>query len=256
MKYEKITKKDIEFYNKNGYLILEDVYTKDFVKVFLSAIRRHANKDFAAIINPDRFETLMEYDERPKSDITIEEIKHTSDLCKNIFSNKYIIDVLRALLESDVVGLSSQMIFKEANSTYCKQAWKPHQDNRYIDNPNGKYVTVNWFLRKANRENGGIYVYPGSHKLPILPAPHQKSFREEPGSKPGRECAIPDEFINKKKDLNLKAGSIVILHGNCIHGSYENNSRRSRPWYSTCYIAKGEYYNIGRSSKRVEINFD
>ena len=147
------------------------------------------------------------------------------------------------------------MIFKEAYSSYSSQAWLPHQDNRYIDNQNAQYVTANWFLRNADPENGGIYVYPGSHKLPLLPAPDKKSYRENAGTNPGRECQIPQEFQNKKKNINLKAGAVVILHGNCIHGSYSNNSSRSRPWFSACYITSGEYYNVGRSSKRIEINF-
>tara|TARA_E500000331_G_C17128864_1_gene657263 strand:+ start:213 stop:983 length:771 start_codon:yes stop_codon:yes gene_type:complete len=256
MSYGKISQNDISFYNENGFLILENVYTKEFTKRFLQSIRRHANKDFAAIINPDRFETLIESDERPKSDITIEEIQETSNLCKEVIANKIVIDALRNIQGSDIVGLSSQMIFKEAYSSYSSQAWRPHQDNRYIDNKNGQYITANWFLRKSEPENGGIYVYPGTHKLPLLPAPHRKSFREDPGSNPGRECEVPEIFLESKKDLVLSAGSVVILHGNCIHGSYANNSNRSRPWYSSCYITRGEYYNVGRNSKRVEIDFD
>ena len=49
--------------------------------------------------------------------------------------------------------------------------------------------------------------------------------------------------------------SVVFLHGNCIHGSYPNNSDRSRPWHSNCYITKGEYYNIGKSSQRRATEF-
>ena len=129
------------------------------------------------------------------------------------------------------------------------------QDNRYIDNKNGQYITVNWFLRPVNKENGGLYIYPGSHRLPLLPAPDKKSYREDPNDNPGRECEIPEEFIDKKIDLILPSSSVVFLHGNCIHGSYPNNSDRSRPWHSNCYITKGEYYNIGKSSKRTAIEF-
>jgi len=64
------------------------------------------------------------------------------------------------------------------------------------------------------------------------------------------------DFFNKKIDIKLNANSVVFLHGNTIHGSYSNDSERSRPWYSTCYITKGEYYNIGKSSRRVEIGFE
>ena len=47
---------------------------------------------------------------------------------------------------------------------------------------------------------------------------------------------------------------IVILNGNCIHGSYPNNSSRSRPWFSSCYISEGEDFYIGKSSQREKID--
>lgn len=251
-----LTQPDIDFYNKNGYLIVDNLYTEKFVKKFLSAIRRHANNDFAAILNPDRITELKGFDERPKSDLTLEEIRETSELCQKVIAHKAIIQILRTLQQGDIVCLSSQVIFKEASSPYSSQAWSPHQDNRYIDNENAQYITVNWFLRDSTPENGGIYVYPGSHKLPILPAPHKKSFREDPSDNPGRECEIPTEFKDKKKDVITKAGAVVFLHGNCIHGSYANDSNRSRPFFATCYITKGEYYNVGKNTNRKEIDFE
>ena len=76
---------EIDSYHQNGYLVVEDLYSEEFTTKYLSAIRRHANKDFAAIINPDRYETLLEMDERPKSDLTLEEIKETSELSLKVF---------------------------------------------------------------------------------------------------------------------------------------------------------------------------
>lgn len=251
-----LKQKEIDSYHQNGYLVVEDLYSEEFTDKYLSAIRRHANKDFAAIINPDRYETLLQLDERPKSDLTLKEIRETSDLSLKIFKNRTIIQILRTLQNNDVVGLSTQMIFKEAHSSYAPQAWATHQDNRYIDNENGQYITTNWFLTESTPENGGIYVYPGTHKLPLLSAPNKKSYRESPDDNPGRECEVPDEYKNTKIDLKTKPSSVVFLHGNTIHGSYANNSDKSRPWLSCCYITKGEYYNIGRSSKRIEVHFE
>ena len=246
-----ITTEQLNFFYDSGYLIIDNFYPQEFADRFLSCIRRHANKDFAALIDPDNYEQLLKFDERPKSDLTLEEIKETNELCKEVAFNKDLSIILATIQSSDVVYLSSQMIFKEAHSAYSSQAWLPHQDNRYIDNKNGQYITANWFLRDSDPENGGIYVYPGSHKLPLLSAPDKQSFRENPDDNPGRECEIPEEFIDKKLDLFLKGNSLVVLHGNTIHGSYANNSDRSRPWYSTCYITKGEYFRVGKNTKRV-----
>ena len=251
-----LTKEQLDFFKETGYIIIDDIFEQEYASKFLRAIRRHADDNFAAIINPDRDDSLKKVDTRPKSDLTMEEIGETSQMCRDVISNKKIVSMLREIQQNDVVCLSSQIIFKEAYSSYSAQAWLPHQDNRYIDNENGQYLTANWFLRDTDPDNGGIYIYPGTHKLPLLPAPDRKSYREDPGEAPGRECMVPEEFLDKKLDIVTKAGSVVIMHGNCIHGSYANESSRSRPWYSTCYITKGEYYNVGKSSKRREISFE
>ena len=111
-----------EFYNENGYAIIENVFDLKDAKIFNNCMRRHANKDFAAIINPDRYSSLIEQDERPKSDITLEEIKETSALALSIIKSEQFIKILHFLHDKTVIGLSSQFIFKEAYSTYSKQA--------------------------------------------------------------------------------------------------------------------------------------
>ena len=54
-----LSKEQIKFYHDNGYLILDDVYTSTYTINFLRSMRRHANADFAAIINPDREDELI-----------------------------------------------------------------------------------------------------------------------------------------------------------------------------------------------------
>lgn len=242
------------FYDTNGYVILEKVFSDSEAEIFNSFIRRHANDSFAAIINPDRYESLLEQDKRPKSDLTLKEIKETSSMARAIMTDKRMSDILNFFHEKKSVALSSQFIFKEAYSDYSAQAWKPHQDNFYPKSKNSSYITLNWFLKDADKENGTIFCYPGSHKLGLLPAENNISFREKIGNNPGSECKIPEEFLDKKTDIIIPSNSIVVLNGNCIHGSYPNNSNRSRPWYSSCYISDGEDFLVGNSSKRKKID--
>ena len=83
--------------------------------------------------------------------------------------------------------LMSQMLFKEVNSRYASQAWNPYQDNSYprnetINSANGlntQYITTNFFLEDANKENGTLYVYPGSHKLGLLEVQIRKCRTEK-----------------------------------------------------------------------------
>ena len=148
-----------KFYEENGYVILEKIFSDSEADYFNRCVRRHANKSFAALINPDRYQSLLEQDERPKSDITINEIQETSNLARSIMTDKRMVNLLNEFHNEKAVGLSSQFIFKEAYSDYCSQAWRPHQDNFYPKNKNAAYITLNWFLKDADKENGTIYCY-------------------------------------------------------------------------------------------------
>ena len=248
-----IVQSQIDFYRQNGYLIYEGLFATKEADKLNRYIRRHANSDFAALVNPDRYEKLSEQDERPKSDIVLEEIKETADYCRLIMKSPNIVSILDAINGKEIVGLSSQFIYKEAYSIYSSQAWNTHQDSWYPGDKNGEYVTANWFLKNADKENGTIYLYPGSHKLGLLDATPNKSFRENPNANPGSECRVPDSFVDKKVDIVLSENSVVFMHGYLIHGSYPNNSERSRPWYSCCYISKGEDFLVGKNANRIVI---
>ena len=240
-----------EFYEKNGYVILKNIFTTIEANTFNSKIRRHANKDFAALINPDRYDSLFEQDERPKSDLTIDEIKDTSSIARLIMTDKRMVDILDFFHEKKSVGLSSQFIFKEAHSNYCLQAWKPHQDNFYPKSKNAAYVTLNWFLKDADKENGTIFCYPGSHKLGLLPAKDNISFKNGSQNKVNKPLGYMIEnkillqqlikavikesrikkfdstvlsFYRKKESVEVKLASKKILQCKLIIGADGKNS--------------------------------
>ena len=108
-------------------------------------------------------------------------------------------------------------------------------------------------MNKATRENGSMYVYEKSHKFGIFDAEDRPSYREASGNNPGR--TIDNKHLEKFKkiDLEFKKGSLLVLHGNCIHGSYPNNSLIDRPLLSCSYIPKGEEFSIGYNAQRKEI---
>ena len=57
----------------------------------------------------------------------------------------------------------------------------------------------------------------------------------------------------QKKDMLVSQGDLLIMHGNLIHGSYPNVSKRRRPLLSMSYITKGEQFIEGNTAKRTEI---
>ena len=178
----------------------------------------------------------------------------SAQLMRSILMDSTAVGILETLQNEEVVGLMTQMLFKKAGSKYASQAWTPHQDNAYPRNKNGKYITTNFFFREANIENGTIYVYEKSHKSGLFDAEQRVSYREKVGTNPGN--TITEEILKnyKKTIVNFKKGSLLVLHGNVIHGSLPNNSKNDRPLFSCSYISKGEEFIPGKNAQRKVIS--
>lgn len=256
-----ITQSDIDFYQENGYFIIKDAITLEEADHYRERIRLHANSDFAAIMNPDRLEFLIAQSgwmfsgdsSLPDKVKYVEFCKETSQMTECFFKHPKIVSALEALQGEEIVGLMTQMLFKEAESKYAHQAWNPHQDNAYPRNKNGKYITTNIWIEDADIENGTLYIYPGSHKHGIYEFERKISYREVNNS-PGNK--ISDDILSlfKKVDVTFKKGDVIIMNGNMIHGSYPNVSKdRNRPFLSCCYISKGEDFDPGYNSQKRPI---
>ena len=229
-KIHPLTQEEIRFYKDNGYLVVEGLFSPEECDNILAVCKSRADKDFSAILNPDREVPAL----------------------RNVMKDPRIVHILELLQGAEVVGLMSQILFKEAGSPYATQAWNPHQDNAYPQARDGAYVTINLFLEDADPGNGGMYIYPGSHREGTLPFEPTISYREKTGSNPGNRIQVPPQY--KAVDLIVPRGGMLIMNSNVVHGSYPNRSTtRSRPLFSISYITRGEKFIPGNSAKREEI---
>jgi len=111
----------------------------------------------------------------------------------------------------------------------------PHQDSTflYTDPPS---VVAFWFaLEDATKDNGCLWVLPGSHKLPLA-----RRFIREGTSVTFNPPKTGDNPYESSKFVPLEcaAGSLVLMHGNLVHLSYENKSDVSRHAY-TFHVIEG-----------------
>ena len=259
----KVSKEQHDFYWENGYLIIENLVSSDVWTDLLGDLREFHDDNWASVMNPDRPEFLISQciDRFPKDEKIKEQtewIKHAFDVSERVRSlmkNKGIVSALESLYEEDVSALMSHILWKEPGSPYANQWWHPHQDNSYAKNPVGKYFTTNLFFQDASPENGMINIYPGTHKYGLLPYKPQVSYHEDIGAVPGNETIFPEDYDAEtmKTDLHVKAGDFLIMHGNCVHGSYPNKTNRSRALLSASYVTKGAFFEPGPSAQRKEI---
>lgn len=225
-----LSTEEINRFKADGYLVIEQLFSIAECDAMMDIFRTHANKQYAAILNLDR---------------QIEELA-------SVMKSPRLVNVLETLQDHEIVGLLSQVIFKAAHSDYSRQAWQPHQDNSYPQCPNHCYITINIFLDDYDEENGGMFIYPGSHKEGLYPFSPTPSYREKIGHNPGNCVAqeIIDRFEPNKVNLQGKKGDTLIMIGEVVHGSYPNLSDRSRPLYSISYANKGAPFIQGRNGNR------
>ncbi len=138
------------------------------------------------------------------------------------------------LLGPDILGLNSLYIWKPPK---IGLGFPWHQD-RWYTQPQFKTKTTvgTWTaIDAADKENGCLYVIPGSHKIGILEhieleGSQQQEFRQAVGAKDEDGVAV-----------ELPPGSIIFFDNRILHKSTNNNSERFRRSNIAHYIsAKAE----------------
>ena len=227
-----LTEQQYWSYHENGFLVVDDMFSAPECDEMLEICERNAESNFPAILNLDRKEPRL----------------------RDYMKNDRGVGIMETLQGCEIVGTMSQILFKKVGTQYAGQAWNPHQDNAYPQNPNGAYLTINIALKAQDRENGCLYIFPGSHKEGLYPCEPTQSYREIAGTNPGNTVAshIVKRFTHV--DLPMKQGAALFLHGDVVHGSYPNvSANRSRPMMQFTYINRGEVFVPGRNANRMEI---
>lgn len=259
-------KKIALFYKKNGFVIIRGLFKKKEYDYLDKKISKFSNKHWHNIMNPDRLDFLIaQSSEKINSQKTlikkieiIEEAAETAKKFRNFLIDKRVKECLEKTTKKKFNALMMHIIFKQARTKYAKQSWAEHQDNSYAKMKNEGFVTTNLFIHKTNKENGCIYIYPGSQKKGLykferkLGYDYDTSKKERPGNKTKINLS---KF--KRIDLNVNSGDFLIMNGNCVHGSYVNKSKtKSRHLISAGYGELNKKFNPGINAKRQRIYFN
>ncbi|CAI4215417.1 unnamed protein product [Parascedosporium putredinis] len=135
----------------------------------------------------------------------------------------------------------------------CKQpeiggAVPPHQDSTFLYTNSPSAVGFWYALEDATLENGCLSFLPGSHKwAPISQRLVRKAGntgtemvdndgpRFPPGEGYGEREGSDGEYVPGE----VKAGTLVLIHGNLLHKSESNTSQKGRIIY-TFHVIEGE----------------
>ena len=250
----------LNFWNENGYLIIENFKTEeecdsliqrskelieeqDFFnqKSVFDTVSQSHNDDSYFLESGDKIRFFFEEkavlnDENIKSNkqYIVNKIGHAlHDLDDNFiqFSKNDDLDkIAKAIGFEDPKLLQSMYIFKQpkiGGEVVC------HQDSTFLLTEPESTVGFWFALEDANKENGCLQVARGGHKGPL-----RKLFKRDNNKMEMIELSN-EPFPETDTFVEVKKGSLVLLHGRLPHYSCENKSSKSRHAY-TLHVIEGK----------------
>lgn len=142
-----------------------------------------------------------------------------SDTIRNITRDKRLTDLLSFILDKEVVPFQTINFIRGSNQ-------RAHSDSIHMTTyPLGYLIAVWVALEDTNKDNGPLFYYPGSHRLPYM---LNEDFNEgATGLRLGRkhytdyehriETLISEKQLAQEVFLARK-GDVLIWHANLIHG--------------------------------------
>ncbi|XP_021896219.1 phytanoyl-CoA dioxygenase [Carica papaya] len=242
----------LEFFNSRGYLVVESFASTEQIGALRKRIHHLLDKfdcSTASIFSTKNQQQLTDdyfyesaenisffFEEKAFGDdgnlkqskeLSINKVGHAlhefDPVFKEFSSSGKFSSTLFSLGYKRPVVIQSMYIFKQPG---IGGEVVPHQDNSFIYTEPASCVGLWLALEDATVTNGCLWAIPGSQKKGLV----RRFIRGEEGVSFDKlsPCYDQKEFV----PIEVKAGSLVVLHGDLIHQSFENQSPKSRHAYS------------------------
>ena len=215
-----LSKQQIEFYNENGYLLVENAVSPAQLARMRDIAYDFIEKSRAVSVSDDVFDLDDGHSaEAPR--LTRIKLPHRQHpYFWEVAKSSGITEVLRQLLGPDVLLQTSKLNTKAPGGGAAVE-W--HQDWAFYPHTNDRILACGLMLEDVDLANGPLQIIPGSHKGPVL----------DHNNKEGVFCGAidpddPEFHGDKAVTLTGKAGSMTVHHARTLHGSAPNRSDRAR----------------------------
>jgi ectoine hydroxylase len=190
-------------WSEKGYLILNGCFTREETDLIQHEV-----------------ESLVAHNKlHPTPDNKLMFANRMSDAIRNSTLDRRLTDLLSFILDKEVVPFQTINFIRGSNQ-------RAHSDSIHMTTyPLGYLIAVWIALEDTNNDNGPLFYYPGSHRLPYM---LNEDFNEgSTGLRLGRkdytdyedriETLIREKHLAKEVFLARK-GDVLIWHANLIHG--------------------------------------
>ncbi len=216
---EVLTPDQIASYDENGYVVLENQISPEWLTKIRSEITRFEKEAAGMTASNDRLDLEDSHTlESPR--LRRIKLPHLiSDLMRNLMFSDLILAPARDLIGPNLRLHTSKLNMKSAGYGAAVE-W--HQDYAFYPHTNDDILAIGVCIDDMAPENGPLMVYPGSHKGPVYD--HHVDGVFAGAMHPQDNGLKPQDAVQ----LVGPAGSVSIHHGRIVHGSALNTSNRAR----------------------------
>ncbi|KAH0281830.1 phytanoyl-CoA dioxygenase, partial [Aureobasidium melanogenum] len=264
-----LTKEQLDFWNTNGYLLIPDALSPETTKALLDeaytmldnfSLDDHPMTKFSTGEKSDHVGDDYFLDSGDKVRFFFEE---------GVFVSHSLVSILKlhTLTQSYQTHSTPKATSQSPNPkpstksvTTCTQPEiggrvPPHQDSTFLYTDPPSAVGFWYALEDATAENGCLSFAAGSHKrAPIRsrfvrtsdsPDATGTGFAENHGSQWPQGLQEDTEVKKEVYELGeVKAGTLVLIHGNLLHKSEKNTSLKGRMIYTFHCIEGGNDHDL------------
>ncbi|MDE0688639.1 MAG: phytanoyl-CoA dioxygenase family protein [Candidatus Poribacteria bacterium] len=230
----RLTPEERSSWDENGYFVRLNVFTKEENDVLRQiaddiAIGKRpfprGNIDQNALVRDEKVEASGIH--------AMHKIHHVSCYCPEFLDrvrDQRLTDPIVDLLGPDLLGLNNLYIWK-APKIGLGFPW--HQDKWYFNHQYRTGMTVGTWtaIDTADKDNGCLYVIPGSHKYGIL------KHEDLEGSQQNEFKIARDANDEDGVAVEVPPGAVVWFNNQLLHKSTDNHSLRFRRCNVAHYIS-------------------
>jgi ectoine hydroxylase-related dioxygenase (phytanoyl-CoA dioxygenase family) len=211
-------------YHRDGYVLLDNVFSQDEVNVMIAEIEGGSERIQANL--------------RKRADTTGRTANLAvwysleDDVWSAASTRPGLVNGVRMLMGEDVAFFHGKVMLKEAGTG---GSWEWHQDYGYWYNDGFVYprmLSAFVALDAATVENGCLKVLKGSHRMGRV---NHDKVAGQTGIDPRRVAHY--ERLFELVHVEMSPGSVLFFHSNLLHSSGPNDSDKHRRSFIVCFNA-------------------
>ena len=251
-----LSSEQMNFFNDNGYLILENLFSPEEV----TALRSEADYLLELILNSsimhNRLSSRLDWRSTSQGVQTVRKIQPINDLSlafSQAIADKRIVHPLQQIMGEEPILMEEKLNYKQPLTEKVKDLAIRDIDDYFPVHNDWAYYSAQGYpqsvlssallLDDCNTHNGPLRIWPGSHKKHLE---HQKMEN-------GLEVKPSLIDHNGGVDMIAPAGSFMIFHVLVVHNSRPNLSGRPRRLmiYSHCPQSSNMPFDVRNSPTRL-----